>query len=472
MLSGLLIVLTGCLNGDTDTPTTKNQDKQEAIYYSSLRDTNPNQGMLTGKVTLKGTPHNADSLTVSWADQHQNPIGTPWVEENKDGQFHITEFIDTAIPEGATALLAYPTKNQIKSDTERVILFHDYIGNTQATGPGGNERQQWTYGAETGTNRRPHLAIHRETPQSSQCTFNNGLVSVIDMNNETDSHWEANKSSGNPNPIDDMSFPAYSFYCDTLTNNPIPNHTERPIVDEVGIWTYSTLNDAMYYGTHVYETFLNYLGEPPLKEKIRLRVHYGKKMDYNAYWDGNYANFQDGYLSHYSLATLDVIAHEVGHGVLSRISSLNPFNTELSTDALTLHEAFSDISGVMAKHELNKALNTNNNIWTHGEESDGWVRQLDQIETENGAISSFENYDDAGNNYYYRIGMITYPFYLLSQTWSLEQTYEVYIHAARNCWHPNIDLPAAAQCIADSSLVFGLNKQDVVNTFGAVGIEF
>jgi Zn-dependent metalloprotease len=240
----------------------------------------------------------------------------------------------------------------------------------------------------------------------------------------------------------------------------------------VGVWTYSTLNDAMHYGTHVYDTFLKYLNEPPLEDKIRLRVHYGNELDVSAFWDGAYANFSDGYLSHYSLATLDIIAHEVAHGVLDRISALKIYEsqtngTAMTQDMRTLHEAFSDISGVIAKYEYTQGETQ----WIHGEESNGWVRNLDQIVTERGAIASFLDYAEANNNAYLRIGMMTYPFYLLTQRWGVERAYDVYLNAAKQCWQPTSTLPAAAYCIQQQAITQELPEQDVINAFKAVKIK-
>jgi len=248
------------------------------------------------------------------------------------------------------------------------------------------------------------------------------------------------------------------------------------IKDDFGTWTYSQLNDAMFYGTHVYDTFLKYLGEPPLEEKLRIRVHYGHINNYtpNAYWDGVYANFND-VIDIADMVSLDIIAHEIGHGVLSRISALKAFNNTLGTDARTLHEAFGDMSGVLAKYEYTGELN-----WNHNEESRSKIRQLDKIVThsdyeidgtEIDAISSFLDYDDAGSNPYLRIGMITYPFYLLTNKWGVEKAYSVIIDAASNCWANESTLPHAANCIKQAAADNGLAQADVEDAFKIVKIK-
>jgi hypothetical protein len=167
------------------------------------------------------------------------------------------------------------------------------------------------------------------------------------------------------------------------------------------------------------------------------------------------------------MVTFDAIAHEVAHGVLNRISDLNMFEQDLSTDARTLHEAFADISGVMAK----SAYTGYGETWIHGEPFYGFARHLDQIETEYGAITSLLDYDDAGNNYYQRIGMISYPFYLLADKWGIERAYQVYLAAAKNCWTAMTTLTEAAVCIKQQAGLLGLSQQAVIDAFKTVKIK-
>lgn len=443
-------------NPTTDIPTNN-------ISYATIRDTNGERGLLSVTAVINAPSPSptdstrASSLTVYWADNAGNPIGEPWNEPNSVAGYQLATLIDSTIPEGATAVLVHPTNSAGMSIEGQLIAFHDFTGNTHLAGPGGNEQMHWYYG-----DTRPHIQIERSALQNGLCIFDNGLVSVTDMDNSKDTAWETKTTTGSPNTVSEAAFPAYSFVCDA---NPI--NTYRDITDDIGTWTYSTLNDAMFYGTMVYDTFLKYLGEPPLEDKIRLRVHYGNEIDIKAFWDGAYASFSDGYATHYSLATLDLIAHEIGHGVLGRISPLKVFGTELSQDARTLHEAFGDISGVMAKYEWTSSEDN----WVHGEESAGNVRTLDHIVTEYGAIPSALDYAEAGDNYYKRIGMITYPFYLLSQNWGLEETYRVYISAARQCWLPNTTLTLAAECVQQQAASAGWPASDVSDAFKTVKIQ-
>lgn len=457
----LSILLISCGGAASDSEGSDSDKQLPANIISSVyfKDLNSEAGKVSGQVVIEtaGIEQEnalAESVQVFWADRLGNKMGDHFYQTDGQAVYRLEAIEGVVIPEGAEAMVLYPANSAGLSTYGSLLFFHDFIGNAQLSGIGGNELKPWRYGEN-----RPHISIHRQ--DNGRCIFDNGRVSVIDMNNARDQIFEANRGAGVPNKVDDHAFPIYSFICDEQ-----PIHNERSIVDEVGVWTYSTLNDAMFYGDIVYDTFLEYLGEPPLEDKLRLRVHYGHQFDVIAYWDGAYANFGDGYLTHYSLATLDIIAHEIAHGVLDRISALKIYGQTMSKDARTLHEAFGDISGVMAKYQLYGEAS-----WLHGGESNGDMRRLDAIITEPGAIPSFLDYDEAGDNFYKRIGIITYPFYVLSQRWGLETAYRLYLQAAKACWEPETNLVDAARCIASQAELNGQSELDVVEAFKTVKIS-
>lgn len=446
-------------------PNAVTQAPSNQIFHAFFRDLDGTPGQLSGTVTVEAAeiiatdPAKVESVWVYWADAQGNKQGNAWLKTTPQAVYQIEIPEGTSLPDNTQALLLYPSNEIGQASQGSLIPFHDFIGNAELSGPGGNELQSWQYGVN-----RPKIAIQRSNQQGGLCLFDNGLVSVTHMNNNKDEAWENNNNTGEmqPNQVDDIAFPPYTFLCDEQ-----PVNASDTISDEVGVWTYSTLNDAMFYGTVVYDSFVKYLGEPPLQEKIRLRVHYGPQFDASVYWDGSYANFGDAYPFFYSTASLDAIAHEVGHGVLNRISDLNIYEHDISTDARTLHEAFGDIAGVMAKYEFTGHINN----WRHGEEVAGSTRQLDQIKTESAAIDSLLDYDDAGDNFYLRIGMVTYPFYLLSNLWGIEPTYKVYLNAAKACWSATTTLTQAAQCIKQQAAIAGLSEADVVDAFKTVKIK-
>jgi hypothetical protein len=443
-------------------------DIENPFSYAMFRDLDSNDGMIGGKIELEmvdlTAPDNEqanvwmpDSVSLFWIDSAGNRVGDAWLQSNSLELASIDIPAHSIMPQDAKAMLLVPQNRSGESGGGIKIEFHDFTGNALLSGPGGNEIDAWSYGVD-----RPKIAVKRTEAPNATCVFDNGLVSVSDMNNTVDQTWDALRRDSLPNYADENAFPAYRFACDES-----PVNTHREVSDENGVWTYSTINDAMFYGSLAYDMFLKYLREPPLEDKVRLRVHYGGVSNQSAYWDGAYANFGDGFPFYYSMVSLDAVAHEIGHGVLDRISKLKAFSGELSIDAKTLHEAFADISGLMAKYEYTG--NTDN--WVHGEQFYGFSRRLDQIETEPGAIASFLDYDNAGENFYLRIGMITYPFYWLTNQWGIESAYDVYLRSARQCWVAQTTLPEAAQCIKQQAGAAGLSQDDVAEAFKTVKIR-
>lgn len=268
--------------GNSSSPNKTNsvspvQVPENSVSFTSFRDINGASGELSGDVIVElslaealetGT---ADSIWIYWADSFGYEMGDAFFKKSLGSGAHIISLDEVTIPDGAEKLLLYLANDIGRAKEGRLIPFHDFKGNALLSGPGGNEMNSWYYGES-----RPKINVHRQA--NGLCVFDNGLVSVVDMNNQRDPWLLSNRGSGLPNNDDDAAFPAFDFMCD-----PEPVNTEHSIVDEVGVWTYSTLNDAMYYGTVVYDTFNKYLGEPPLEEKIRLRVHYGNKIDIDAF---------------------------------------------------------------------------------------------------------------------------------------------------------------------------------------------
>lgn len=438
-----------------------------SISLATFRDTDSNKDAIGGELTFSLPSEYRDrslgsvSLRVYWANAEER-LGTFWFEldeldTDSQGSTKIILPHSTQVPPDVNALKLY-LNNEVGESSEGVFVrFHDFFGNALLSGPGGNEESSWYYG-----NDRPKIPVHQTNAASPLCVFDNGLVSVVDMENQRDEALHTGSNRGQANQADDILFPPYTFQCGSDLVNEF-----REISDEYGVWTYSTLNDSMFYGTIVYDAFLKHLGEPPLEDKIRLRVHYASLSSQYAFWDGAYANFSDAYPFYYSMASLDAIAHEVAHGVLNRISGLDLYEGELSTDARTVHEAFSDISGVIVKSEFYG--HTDN--WLHDEGIYGYSRHLDQIVTERDAIESFLDYADAGDNFYLRIGMIAYPFYLLTNEWGMAQAYQVYLGAARACWFADMTLSEAAHCIKLEASAQGHEELDVVEAFKQVKIQ-
>jgi len=489
-LSALLASsLTACGGGGSSNPPVQKppivvdpieEVPANTISHGYFRDQDSATGRVSGTITLelnaieKTQQFKTESIWVYWADAQGDKLsgtdGAAWLKAEglntgSNSLFEITIPAGTVFPSNnsgeAQALILYPRNGYGEAETGTLIKFHDFIGNAHLSGPGGSWEEDWSwyYGTQPAeqipqlSQQREKITIQRTDESGGLCILDNGLVSVIDMAYERDVAWEERAEPTQANVADDSLYRAYEFNCDEA-----PVNTYRQVVDddEGLLWTYSSMNDAMYYGTAIHDTFMKYLGEPPLEEKIRVRLHYGGKYFKGirsdaAFWDGAYANFGDGYPFETSMMSFDVFAHEVGHGVLNRLMDLTYLQRNISTDVRTLHEAFGDISGVVAWYEL---TGDSENYWDQGYENGGGWRKVNSIRITGGGIESYLDYRPEDNNFYHRIGMVSYPFYLMTQKWGIESAYRVYINSAKNCWYATDSFVEIAQCIKQQAGLF------------------
>ncbi|CAA0103049.1 Neutral protease [BD1-7 clade bacterium] len=420
-------------------------------------------GALTAKqqVTLEDTVSEPEFYVVDLYDGQGNLIEADWYQSSSANADQIT--VAGAVPEEPSyAMRIHAGNAQGRSQNSVTLRFHDFKGNSLMTGPGGNVDRPWAYGEQ-----RPKIAVYRDV-STGVCAFDNGFAYVVDMLEETDTRRDGN--NGQSNVADDTMFPAFQFDCGVN-----PHNTDRPTLFDSSmeqspdnIWSYSVQNDAMYYGTIVYRSLHAALGEPPLDEKLRIRVHYNEGFIPSIFWDGAYANFTEGHAGAYhSSVTLDIIGHEIGHGVLSRfVPAWASFDGSLPFEVKTAHEAFSDITGFVAKYKHSGQMQ-----WVHAEEAELFERDLSKIVTEEGAVVSYLDYADAGQNFYLGVGLLTYPFYQLVQSRGVDSAYRLFTDAAKNCWSGAQTLESIAQCIKTTADAKGDDTADIVDAFKTVKIQ-
>ncbi|CAA0096990.1 Elastase [BD1-7 clade bacterium] len=413
------------------------------------------------QIALDDAVPQPEFYVVDLYDGQGNLIEADWYQSSSTKANQIT--VAGAVPdEPSYAMRIHAGTAQGRSHDAVILRFHDFNGNSLMTGPGGNVDRPWVYGEQ-----RPEIAVHRDA-STGVCTFDNGFVYVVDMHEETDTAWA--EDSSQPNEADDSTFSAFQFDCGVN-----PHNVERPTLFDTSadatpdnIWSYSVQNDAMYYGTIVYRSLHAALGEPPLTEKLRIRVHYDSGYIPYIYWDGAYANFTEATPGFYNSAvTLDIVAHEIGHGVLSRlVPQWASFDGSLPLEVKTAHEAFSDITGFVTKYKHSGQMQ-----WIHAQEAELFERDLSKIVTEAGAVVSYLDYDNAGQNYYLGVGLLTYPFYQLVQSRGVESAYRLFTDAAKNCWSDAQTLEAIARCVKTTADAKGGDTTDIVNAFKTVKIQ-
>ncbi|NOU77512.1 peptidase M4 family protein [Paenibacillus sp. LMG 31459] len=110
------------------------------------------------------------------------------------------------------------------------------------------------------------------------------------------------------------------------------------------VWTDKAAVDAHTYAERTYDYYLQHFGRNSLDNnglQIRSTVHYYTSYN-NAFWNGAQIVFGDGDGSTFTLLSgdLDVVGHELTHGVTEKTSNLEYYG-----EPGALNESFSDIIG-------------------------------------------------------------------------------------------------------------------------------
>jgi len=418
----------------------------------TFKDSDGNRNVVGG--ALRVTPPIDDGgvigYNVFWADENGDVLSPPHVLASrvKPSSAAPSFFIDlpdnTPVPDRARYLLVAAYGPIEASIVGSQVALLDFFGNAQGRGPGGNPKMGSHY---YGEDEWPPLSIYKSGEGgTSHCYLDNGLVMVVDMEHQLDSRPYSMPDQ--PQTVDNELFPAFSFPCGDNNEN-----TNRFVNGAL-----SPLNDAFYFGNVSLDMFYAYLGEPPLTDKIRLRVHYGENLAFGS-WDGAYVNIGDGNLDGsllippmYPLSVLEVVAHEIGHGFTRRYSNLYQGQAE------AINEAFSDMTGKAAEHYLYGTVD-----WPHDASlvhPDRALRYFAHPSDDGKSPESVNDYEPTLSPHH-NGGIFRKAFYLLvdpedrlpgAVDWSLPLALKAFALANKNCWRQDETFSGAAQCVQDQAL--------------------
>ena len=132
----------------------------------------------------------------------------------------------------------------------------------------------------------------------------------------------------------------------TLPGNVVRAEGDPPVADEA-------VNEAYDYGGATYDFFYEIFQRNSIDTKgLRLdsTVHYGQKYD-NAFWNGSQMVYGDGdgELFQRFTKSIDVIAHELTHGITQSEAGLQYFG-----ESGALNESMSDVFGALVKQWTKK----------------------------------------------------------------------------------------------------------------------
>lgn len=202
---------------------------------------------------------------------------------------------------------------------------------------------------------------------------------------------------------------------------------------------------------------------------MRLRVHYGSVDLSAAFWDGTQMNFSDGGILAYPLVSLDVIAHEVGHGFTEQNSQLRIWDQPGG-----INESFSDISGEAAEFYLHGS-----NDWLVGQEitkNEFWGRDahryFEDPTLDDFSIGHASDYQD-GLDSHGSSGVFNRAFYLMANSsgWDTRQAFDIFVLANQMYWNTDSNFIEGACGVLFAANDLGYNSAVVIDAFDTVGVS-
>ncbi len=268
------------------------------------------------------------------------------------------------------------------------------------------------------------------------------------------------------------------------TTGTLMTSSSKTISDKAAVSAHS-------YAEVVYDFYKNLFNRNSLDNKgmsIDSVIHYGSRYN-NAFWNGYKMIYGDGDGSYFTSLSgdLDVVAHEMTHGVTSKTSNLNYENQPGA-----LNESMSDVLGVLVQ-TYDKYNVSNGGQWTFN--SADWVVG-DEIYTPGiagDALRSLANptlYDQPAhmNNYknlpntesgdwggvHTNSGIPNKAAYLLAQNIGCEKTARIYYRALTVYFNSTTNFSQARLGLIQAAKdLYGTNSteaQAVSNAFSSVGI--
>ncbi|MEC8225239.1 MAG: M4 family metallopeptidase, partial [Pseudomonadota bacterium] len=306
----------------------------------------------------------------------------------------------------------------INENTYEVYKAWNNIKHTQAMGPGGNEKVgRYEYGEDY-----PAFAVSQV---GETCFLENDKVKTVSM-----------ESGSEPSS-------AFSFPCDRNTHKEVNG-------------AYSPLNDAHAFGTSVFDMYEQWYNTAPLTFKLLLRVHQGDGWE-NATWNGSAMSFGDGADSFYPLVSLDIVSHEVSHGVTEQNSNLFYFDQSGG-----INESFSDMAGETAEYFVRGTTD-----WLSGADITKNRTALRYFETPSNDGISIDHASEfySGIDVHYSSGVFNRAFYLLANKpeWDPRKAFQIMLYANQNYWVNSTDFIDGACGAINSAIDLGYAANDVVD---------
>jgi Zn-dependent metalloprotease len=249
--------------------------------------------------------------------------------------------------------------------------------------------------------------------------------------------------------------------------------------------------DAYEYAGKVRDYFGNVLNRNSIDNagmELILNVHYGQKY-MNAFWDGDEMTFGDGDGEIFAsfARSLDVVAHELAHGVTQHTANLIYRN-----QSGALNEHFSDVFGTAITQFVHNQT-AHDADWLIGNEIMGPTLYGETLRSMKAPGTAYDNdllgkdpqpahmrdyYDGPQDNggVHINSGIPNRAFYLVSMAIGTDKAVKIWYHALQNLW-PKAEFKDAVEVIVNSSRVLTKNgevplgsTQTVRSAFREVGL--
>lgn len=366
-----------------------------------------------------------DHFKVQKHDTVQNESATLYIYMNDSNKAELVYLVSFNI-EGNRIHRPYYI---INAQTGKVVTAWDGLTSKSAGGPGGNEKTgAYYYGRDFGP-----LEV------SDDCRMTNANVDTYDMKNQT------------------VGGTIFQFIC--------PNNNDKPVNGG-----YSPPNDGHYFASMVLGMYQDWYNIHPLDTKLIVRVHYGNNYE-NAFWDGRQMTFGDGATRMYPLTSLDVMAHEISHGVTEKNSGLS-----YRGQSGGINEAFSDMAGEAAEDYMNQQIGKDNDWLVGGTIMKGPVgyalRYFKDPTMDGASISKASQYNDS-MDVHHTSGVFNKAFYNLATkpNWDIRKAFSVFLAANQVYWTPNATFNSAACGVAKAAKDFSYEVSDVISSFKDVEVD-
>ena len=262
-----------------------------------------------------------------------------------------------------------------------------------------------------------------------------------------------------------------SWWCSEYTETAFQFDCEKGF-DDIINGAYSPLNDALFFIGSTYKMFDEWYNiKNPLQREgsnesfCSARVHFGTAFE-NAFWDGYYITFGDGNSTFYPLTSLNVVAHEIAHGVTERTSDLLYWG-----ESGGMNEAFSDMAGEAVE--------------SYATQNEDWMVGFETFKDPKKALRYFKNPGDDGRSIglikqycpgmdpHYSSGLFNRAFYYLGTTkgWDVQSAFHPFVVANQLYWRADSRFYEAACDVVQAARDLKMKAEDVTEAFRKVGVE-